>query len=367
MSYTNFTVSGLSTYVAEAKDTLLKNIAFGKGTREIISIQTGIKTKEHLHDLEIAAVFGDASDCGFSGAGTATLSERTIEVAALKVNMEICEKNLLGKYAEWMVKTAAGDKELPFEEYVMDGIIASVDEQIETMIWLGDKTNQSSDPVKKWIDGFITIATASVAGTTGVIGENIASGKSAYQGILQVYASLPESVLKKGAMIFVSPAIFRAFMQDMVAMNFYHYNPGNEKIEDFPIPGTDVKVHLTPGLAGSLKILGTYAANLYYGTDLENDEEKIDVWFSKDDQVFKVLAEWKSGAQIRYLDRCVLGTFAATPVASTALASSIKDMSADIDGMAGDVNAMKTDLYGVKTATTELASADHVFKTDDQG
>ena len=341
MSYTNFTVSGLSTYVAEAKDTLLKNIAFGKGTRELISIQTGVKTKEHLHDLEIAAVFGDASDCGFTSAGTATLSERTIEVAALKVNMDICEKNLLGKYAEWMVKTAAtGDKSLPFEEYVMEGIIASIDEQIETMIWLGDKTNQSSDPVKKWIDGFITIAAASVTGSTGVVGESIASGKTAYEGILQVYASIPEKVLKKGAMIFVSPAIFRAFMQDMVSLNYFHYNPGNEKLEDFPIPGTDVKVHNTPGLAGSLKILATYAANLYYGTDLENDEEKIDIWYSKDSQVFKVLAEWKSGAQIRYLDRCVLGTFAATPVATVGIAKGVSSLTplADLAGAYDSTN-----------------------------
>lgn len=323
MSYTNFTVSGLTAYIEQNKDVLLKNIAIGKATRELISIQTGIKFKEHLHDLEVAPVFASGLDCGFSGAGTATLSERLIEVASLKVNMEICPENLIGKYAEYLVKTAATENQLPFEQYLMDGVIASIDEQIETMIWLGDKTNQSSDPTKKWLDGFIAVAAASVTASTGVIGENIASGKTAYEGILQVYNSIPEVVLKKGAMIFVSPGIFRAFMQDMVSLNYYHYNPGNELLEDFPIPGTNVKVHNTPGLAGSLKILATYPANLYYGTDLENDEEKIDLWFSKDDQTYKILAKWKSGVQIRYLDRTVLGTFAATPVATVGIAGGV--------------------------------------------
>lgn len=357
MSYTNFSVSGLTAYIQQNRDVLLKNIAIGKGTRELISIQTGIKYKEHLHDLEVSPVIASGLDCGFSGAGTATLSEREIEVASLKVNMEICPENLIGKYAEYLVRTGATQNELPFEQFLLDGIIAGIDEQIETMIWLGDKTNQSSDPVKKWINGFITIAAASVTASSGVIGVNIASGKSAYEGLLAVYMQIPEKVLKKGAKIFVSPAIFRSFMQDMVNMNFYHYNPGSAKVEEFALPGTDVIVRNTPGLAGSLKVLATYAENLYYGTDLENDEEDIDVWFSKDDQTYKLLSKWKSGAQIRYLDMVVLGTFAATPAATTAEANALNAIADGIDSMASDIAA-------INTSTAEMASEVHVFKTE---
>ena len=323
MSYTNFTVSGLTAYIAQSKDLLIKKLALGRGTRERISIQTGVKFKEHLHILDVAPALASGLDCGFTGAGTATLTERLIECPALKVNMEICPENLIGKYAEYLVRLNANENSLPFEEYLMDGIIDGINRQIETMIWLGDKTNQSSDPVKKWIDGFITIAAASVSASTGVVGESIASGKTAYEGLLQVYASMTENTLERGGVIFVSPAIYRAFMQDMVALNFYHYNPGNEEAKEFPLPGTDVKVIRTEGLAGSLKVLGTYAANLYYGCDMENDNEDIKVWFSDDDQVYKLLAKWNSGVQIAFLDQCVLGTFAATPASTLGIAGGV--------------------------------------------
>ena len=328
MSYTNFTVSGLTAYIAQSKDLLIKKLALGRGTRERISIQTGVKFKEHLHILDVAPAMASGLDCGFSGAGTATLTERLIECPALKVNMEICPANLIGKYAEYLVRLNANENSLPFEEYLMDGIIDGINRQIETMIWLGDKTNQSSDPVKKWIDGFITIADASVTGSTGVVGESISSGKTAYEGLLQVYAKMTENCLERGGVIFVSPAIYRAFMQDMVALNFYHYNPGNEEAKEFPLPGTDVKIIRTEGLAGSLKVLGTYAANLYYGCDMENDNEDIKVWFSDDDQVYKLLAKWNSGVQIAFLDQVVLGTFAATPATTMGVAAGVKTLSA---------------------------------------
>lgn len=325
MSHTNFVVSGLSAYIEQSKDLLIKNVMFGKGSRERMSIQTGIKYKEHLHLFDVNPAFGSGADCGFTAAGTATLSERLIEVAPLVVNMELCPKNLVGKYAEYEVVTNAQENPLPFEEYLMNGIIDGINRNIDTLIWLGDKS-ATSDPVKKWTDGLIKIAQTSVTGSTGVTGVSIASGKTAYEGILAVYNALPENVLERGGEIYVSPAIFRSFMQDMVAQNFYHYNPGNENPGEFLLPGTDVKVVKVAGLAGSLKILGTYAKNLVYGTDGQNDEEIADAWFSQDDRTWKIDIEWKSGVQIAFLDQCVLGTFAATPAAAPAVASILADV-----------------------------------------
>lgn len=310
MSYTNFVVSGLTAYIEQSKDVLIKNVVLGRGTRERISIQTGVKYKEHLHIFDVDPAFADGSDCGFSGAGTATLSERLIEAPALKVQMEICPQNLLGKYAEYLVRLNATEHDLPFEQYLMDGIVDGINRKIETMIWLGDKTNASSDPVKKWIDGFITIA----GSATGVVPVSIASGSTAYEGVLAVYNALTENALERGAEIYVSPAIFRAFMQDMVAKNFFHYNPGNENLEYFLLPGTDVKVVKTLGLAGSLKILGTYPANLYYGCDMQNDNEDVDMWWSQDNRTFRLEVLWNSGVQIAFPDQVALGTFAAAPV-----------------------------------------------------
>lgn len=324
MAHTNFVVSGLTAYIEQSRDLLLKYILFGKGSRERMSIQTGVKYKEHLHIFDVDPVFGDGSDCGFSAAGTATLTERLIQVAPIAVDMEICPKNLLGKYAEYEVRMASTDNPLPFEEYLMEGVIAGINRKIEKAIWLGDKT-QSSDAVLKWIDGIATLAAASVTGSTGVIGVTL-TGMNAYEGVMTVYNALPEIVLEIGGEIFVSPAIHRAFVQSLVNLNLYHYNPGvpDDEVE---IPGTNVKVIKTYGLAGSYAVIGSYGRNFVFGTDGENDSEVIDAWFSQDDRTWKLAVEFNMGVQIAFLDRTVYGAFGSAPAAAPSVAGSVAALS----------------------------------------
>ena len=71
-----------------------------------------------------------------------------------------------------------------------------------------------------------------------------------------------------------------------------------------------------PGLAGSLKIVGTFGDNLVYGTDGENDNESVDLWWSQDDRVFKYQVKWNTGVAYHFGDQVVVGTFAATPTVS---------------------------------------------------
>lgn len=316
MSATNsFVVSGLGSYVQDNRDLLLKNFALvGTETRRRISVQTGVKKDAHINFLEITPVLQDGSSCGFEANSYGTLTQRTISTAAVKVNLQICDKTLLGKYAEYLVRNNAVENPCPFEEYVIDGLTAEINKAIEKLIWQGD-TSQSSDATIKWIDGFLEIASDDLASGNKV---SITSGSSAYAGILAVYNKLSEEALERDPEVYVSPAIYRAFLQDMVALNYYHYaGPDASYPNEFFLPGTNLKVVKTPGLAGSLKILATFPRNLYYGCDMEGDAEDIDIWYSKDDRLWKFMAEWNCGVQIAFPAHAVLGTFAAAPVAVT--------------------------------------------------
>lgn len=369
MSYANFDVSGLSAYVEQNKDLLIKNVLFGKGTRSRISIQTGVKYKEHLHVFEIDPVFGDNSDCGWNPAGSVAVNEREIEVAPLNVQMEICPKNLRGTYAEYLIRFSAEEHPIPFEQYIMDGAVDAINRKIEVALWLGDKVNASSDPVKKWFNGFIALAQASVTGGTGVVAVNITSGKTAYEGLKEVYAAIPAIARRKGAEIYVAPEIFDSYMQDLVALNLYHYNPGNEDLSEFKLPGTNVLVVSTFGLTGSLKVLATYPKNLFYGTDGENDEEIVELTFRRPARVWDLDVEWNSGAQIAFLDQVVLGTFAAAPAATAAPTAAINTIATGVSTIAtnsANIKDYSTDIAGIDTAVTGLNAADKVFKTQEQ-
>lgn len=302
-----YNVSNLPAYVQENHDLLVKNFALiGNGTRSRISIQTGVKKNAYINLLALNPVLQSGESCTFSASGDAVISQRTIATANLRVNLEFCEKTLLGKYAEYLVKVNAVDNPFPFEQYITDLLVDQLNNKVEKLIWQGDDSMQSSAAGYAdlhWTDGFITIAKAE----SSVIDVTFDSGDTAYEKILAVYNALPEEALAEGAEIYVSPATFRAFMQEMVTKNYFHYNPGNNEFGEFLLPGTDAKVVRTQGLAGATEILGTFPKNLVYGTDMENDEEKFDIWFSQDNRTWRVAVEWNSGVQIAFPDMVVLG------------------------------------------------------------
>ena len=302
-----FNVSTLPAYVQDNKDLLLKNFALvGGGTRARISIQTGVKHSAHLNFIEIAPTLQDGSSCGFTNSGDVALTQRTIETAAIKINLDICPQTLRGKYAEYLISMNATEDSLPFEQYIMEGVTNVLARKIETLMWQGDKS-KTSDTNIKWIDGFLKIAGAE----SGVKDVTITL-TSVYDAIAKVYENMTDEAIERGAEIYVSPANYRKFMNELVAKNFFHYAGAMEAAPtEFFFPGTSAKVVMTPGLTGvDNKIVGTFAKNLFYGCDMENDEEVIKVWWSDDADLYKLKASWNSGVQIAFPDQVVLGATA---------------------------------------------------------
>lgn len=297
----NIVTTSLPAYVQENRDLLLKNFALIGGTRSRISVQTGVKSKARINYMEIAPVLQDGASCGFNAAGDVNLTQREIETAVIKVNLDICPETLRGKYAEYLISTSATEDALPFEAYILEGMTNELAKRIEKLMWQGDKTK--TDANLKWINGFIKLAeTETEVVDVDVTFDNI------YNAIEAVYMALPEEVIERGAEIYVSPANYRKFLVEMVKKNYFHYAGAEQTAPtEFYFPGTNAKVVMTAGLAGVDAILGTYAKNLFYGCDMEGDAEDIKIWFSDDDDLYKMKAKWNSGVQIAFPNMVVLG------------------------------------------------------------
>ena len=129
-----YNVSSLSAYVQDNHDLLVKNFALvGGGTRSRISIQTGIKQNAYINLLNLTPTLQSGAGCNFTAAGDAVLSNRLLKTAQIKVNMEFCEKTLLGKYAEYLVKVNAVDNPFPFEEYITNALTDELNKKIEKL------------------------------------------------------------------------------------------------------------------------------------------------------------------------------------------------------------------------------------------
>ena len=280
-----YNVSLLGTYVQENKDIILKDIVFGGeygNTIPLMTKQLGIKTTEKIHPSTLEAVLQDVSgECGFNPQGDLNISERSITTSQKKVNMEFCLEKLLGKFAEYKVRVGANEDALPFEAEIIDGLVKSINKQVEKGVWTDLITNT---------DAQLTVA------STG----------TAYERVMAVYMALPEAILED-AVIFVSPATFREYVKDLVDKNFYHYNPADGDLEEIFIPGSGVKVRKAKGLAEQTDdvIFGTSPKNMIYGTDFMDNKEEIKAWFSDDNDTYRIKVRFNYGANVAFPDLVV--------------------------------------------------------------
>ena len=221
--------------------------------------------------------------------------------------MDICPDSLLGKYAEYLVRIGANSNELPFEQYIIDGVTTEINKKIEKLIWQGD-TSKNTDTDLKWINGILK----QLASDSDNVDVSIAANTAIYDAIKAVYLAIPEETLERGAEIYVSPANYRDFLMAMVEKKYFNYSgPQDSAPEEFVFPGTDVKVVKTPGLAGvNDRIVASFPENFVYGCDAEGDLEDVKIWFSDDDDLFKLKVKWNSGIAYRFPNLVTLGTIA---------------------------------------------------------
>ena len=297
-----FDVTGLSAYVRENNDLLLSKAILGAETLEVITIQTGVKYQDRIHLLAVDPTI-QAASCSFSANGTATFTQRTITAPALKIDMNFCPEDMLGKYGEWEVNHTAGRETLPFEEKLMNEITKKVSRKIEDLVWMGSAALSVSG-ITEFVKEFVDFSTGASVGSSGNWA-SVTSVAGAYSAILAVYGAIPVEVLDE-AMIFVSEGTYRSFIQALVAANLYHFEPAYGD-RSYPIPGTTTVVKAAPGLGTTKYILAASPKNLFWGCDLENGHEIFDLWYSRDNEQFRFNVKFNGGAQVAFPDQVIVG------------------------------------------------------------
>lgn len=292
MATLNPIVTGITGYVENHRSELLSKAMLDGRSRRAFNLMTDVKGPTTLNLLDTNVVFGELQ-CGWNESGSTEFSQRKLEPKALSVNMAFCDKKLLGTYAQYEVKVAAGLEEMPFEEKWTSQILASVNEQIEKMLYQGTGTGAE-------FKGLIPILSAE----SGTVKVNVSSGSSAYEYLKEVAKAIPVAV--KSPVILVSTPLYREYMQDLVAANLYHFDPGNGENE-YKLPGTDIRVIAVDGLNGVENVIAADMANLFYGVSADEDSDTFDLWYSKDNREFRLAINFIAGVQVAFPNEVVLG------------------------------------------------------------
>lgn len=290
-----FVVSSLPDYVNQNSKELISKTVFGAPSVRHLNLMTGVKYKDAINIVNTDAGLQERS-CGWAANGDVTFSQAIMEVGAYKVNMVLCEEDLRKKWMNSEVMTAAGAEVLPFEEKITDEIVASITNKVEKLIWQANKSGSPAD----LFNGLLTQIKASSKAT-----DVQSTASTTYGKIKDVYMAIPASILDKAA-IFVGVDTFRAFCQDLVTQNLYHYSAELKPEEmEVILPGTSTRVIAVSGLNGTGAIVASDPANLFYGVDMVDDLEQFKLWYSDDNQEYRLAVKFNAGAAIAFEDLVV--------------------------------------------------------------
>ena len=172
-------------------------------------------------------------------------------------------------------------------------------------MWQGDTATSNTNPNTNRFDGFVKIigdATAIAGNTSSATAITVAN----VEGLVDdMYNAIPADISEASDLVlFVGIDTFKKYTTALRASNLFHYAAESEGME-IMIPATNVKMVGVGGLNGTNKMYLGRISNFFVGTDLANEEESFEFWFSKDNNEVRFRASMKYGCQVAFPDQIV--------------------------------------------------------------
>ena len=300
-------LTGLTNYVKENEQPLATSLVFKPKTAQLIegagNVMVGVKSAEKINIMETDAVFQAGGSCGFNASGTTTFTQRSLTVGKIKVNEAICPKTFEAKYTQKALRAGSSYDYMPFADEYTSKKIAVIGKQLEVALWQGDTA--SLDANLKQFDGLLKQIAPSGVLVSGVVdGNPDAVTEITTSNVISIidgiYQLIPTSIVDNGdVVIFAGMDTFRKYTVALKAANLFHYAAEAADFE-IVIPGTSIKLVGVNGLNGTDKIVATRLSNLYLGVDLLNEEDRFELFYAKEADEMRFVAEFKMGVNYAF-------------------------------------------------------------------
>jgi hypothetical protein len=312
----SYNLAGLSTYTNQQTLPLITKSLFNARTISLINKQVGVKYVSSLNLLDTTTAFSYGNTCGFNGANNTTdFTQRNLTAVHTKVHEAMCPKSLEQYWMQTQLTAGSMPTTIPFEQVYAEQKVASIQKALETAVWTGAGTSGS-------ITGFAKIfADAATANpSTDCIDLNASAYGWATDLSFATLQSTPTNAIKllntfetylpadiKGyddVAIFCGVDVFTAIKQGLVAENYFNisYLNGVENYE-LTLPGSNIKLYGVNGLNGEYDLYAGRTSHFVFGTDLLNEEERFEIFYAKEADQVRFVAEFKAGVQIAFPDQ----------------------------------------------------------------
>jgi len=287
-------VSALNDFSNEVAGRIVPKIVYTGNTAEYTSVQEGIKYIEPLNLFEVDLYIQEGYGCATTPSGSATFTQRNIQVCGRQSFDSLCLKDLDTKYLGISsLDRGSYNTTWKLAETYSDLIVNQMKKANDTFLWNAVSGSDCADgllELTKTGSGVVEVPTALTASLTDLD---------------TMIDAIPADVADRDDLtMFMSVANFRKFVASVRSANSYYFNPDSIAnrggVLDMVYPYQNVRVVGTAGLGSSNRIIIAPAKQIVVGTDLVSDVDNFALWYDINTDSLRHRLSMKLGVQIAY-------------------------------------------------------------------
>jgi hypothetical protein len=296
-------------YVQDFAQDLITRAFYTPKTAQFADVRENIKGRLTMTRLKTAANKAVAWSKDFAAATDAiTFSPRHLDVVAIKRDLSFVPQEFEASYLGFMRRAGQNPGEdLPFEGFVLQALLATHAEELESAFWAGVKAGSvtpGTTPMNETFDGFLELIKDAITATDLPGAQVIATPGGSITtanvvGLLETMWNALGAGYKEGPVdIFMSWANFQKYQQGY-RTDFGKYVSTNKDATVTLDFSQNARLIPMPGMGASNRIVMTPGRNLVIGYDQISDQM---FEFEKNKRVMDFWLDFKVGVQIAQLD-----------------------------------------------------------------
>lgn len=300
-----YVVSSITGFTDQTSTELMMKALVGGTTAKNSNVKLGVKGTQQIQILDSTPAF-QAGACGWSSSGDTSFTQISLTVCPERINEELCPDSLYSTYQSLLLTKGQTEEVVPFELQIAALKVKQIQQRIEQKLW------QATTGGGDCFQGFKALLVSGATGTavsdtptafspTAAYGSN---GNPLTELDKLINALSDDAQAMENLICYMSYPNYRLYVQALTKANFFQNYIGSSTViggeaNSFAVhPNSTVKVYPTIGLAGSGRVVVGPADYFIVGFDALSDHEKLDIFYSRDNDIIRIRGNYNYGAAL---------------------------------------------------------------------
>lgn len=284
---------------------LVLKMVYGGSTVEYVTVQEGVKFQEPINLFDVSITMNN-STCVSSAAGSATFSQRNIEVCPRTSFDALCLKDLDKKYLGISsVGKGSYNETWALADAYSQLLVNQFQKANDLFLWQQVSGSSSTYGGTCNVSGLNRIITGSTAGVVASTVTSVAPANILNTMDAMIQSSSADVANREDLTFFMSVSNFRSYITALRSANNFYFDPGSvtnrPNLYEMAYPfSPNIKVVGTVGLQGSNRVVLGPSKHIVVGTDLLSDFSEFQLWYDINTDTLRHRIATKMGVNIAY-------------------------------------------------------------------